>query len=111
MCMYVSIQVYTEKQVQSMQNVKSCLLLHLNFICFAIKTRCTMTENQSSLIWEHGAVTTEHNDTTHTQKTHTHNPTSGKQERSSCELHSSVQIEGDTGRLVNRHRCTELSNT
>lgn len=79
-----------------------------------------MVESQSSLIWEHGAVTTEHNDTihTHTQPhmhrlthTHTTNPTSGKQERSSCELHSSVQIEGDTGRLVNRHRCTELSRT
>ncbi len=26
-------------------------------------------------------------------------------------MHSSVQIEGDTGRLVNRHRCTELSRT
>lgn len=41
----------------------------------------------------------------------THNPSSGKQERSSCELHSSVQIEGETSRLVNRHRCTELSRT
>lgn len=43
--------------------------------------------------------------------TNTRSPSSGKQERSSCELHSSVQIEGDTGRLVNRHRCTELSRT
>ena len=82
-----------------------------------------MVASQSSLIWEHGAVTAKHNDTTHTTHTHTcshtrththtntHSPSSGKQERSSCELHSSVQIEGDTGRLVNRHRCTELSRT
>lgn len=53
---------------------------------------------------------------TMTRHTNAHSPThaglsSGKQERSSCELHSSVQIEGDTGRLVNRHRCTELSRT
>ncbi len=80
--------------------------------------RCVVVASQSSLIWEHGAVTAEHNDTTHQHArarahthTHPHNPSSRKQERSSCELHSSVQIEGDTGRLVNRHRCTELSRT
>lgn len=35
----------------------------------------------------------------------------GRQERSSCELRSSHQIEGDSGRMVNRHRCTDLSRT
>lgn len=35
----------------------------------------------------------------------------GRQERSSCEPRSSQQIEGDEGRLVNRHRCTDLSRT
>lgn len=33
----------------------------------------------------------------------------GRRERSSCELCSSHQIEGDAGRMVNRHRCTDLS--
>lgn len=37
--------------------------------------------------------------------------TGGRQERSSCGPRSSHQIEGDAGRLVNRHRCTDLSRT
>lgn len=35
----------------------------------------------------------------------------GRQERSSCEPRSSHQIEGDAGRMVNRHRCRDLSRT
>lgn len=89
---------------------------YLNFTCFPDQSSATVASH-SSLIWERSAVTAEYNHTTHTHTdlcrthTHTHSPSSGKQERSSCELHSSVQIEGDTGKLVNRHRCTELSRT
>lgn len=39
------------------------------------------------------------------------NPSSGEQQRSSWELLSSAETGAETGRLVNRRRCTELSRT
>lgn len=67
-------QMTTNNRIVKVKYNTHVYSLCLNFTCFCDQ-RCVVVARQSSLIWEHGAVTAEHNDTTREyalSHTHTH---------------------------------------